>query len=198
MVWHSCLLMDDIAKSHSRWMAPDGHPAACRRSAHPVCGFPQPGIDQAPLGCAGGTAVITMFLTASYPWIKALHVATAFTFVSGMLASALILTASLGHHRVALPLIASLRQWDQRVTTPAMVATWGLGLGLGLTGHWFAAPWLIIKLLFVIALSAIHGVLSGQMRAAAGGADPKRLRWALVAVLGSTVAIAILAVAKPI
>jgi putative membrane protein len=50
------------------------------------------------------------------------------------------------------------------IINPAMVATWLLGLWLAWSGHWFAAPWLHLKLALVVAMSAVHGMLSRYVK----------------------------------
>jgi putative membrane protein len=45
------------------------------------------------------------------------------------------------------------------IINPSMVATWVFGLWIAWDGHWFAAPWLWLKLALVVGLSAIHGML---------------------------------------
>ena len=140
-----------------------------------------------------------MLPAALCPWIKALHLVATITFVSGALASALVLAASAGLNGApAQMLISRVRRWDGRVTTPAMAITWAIGFGLGLAGHWFSSPWLLFKLAFVAALSALRGVVSARLRVAEGGAHEDRPRWMPVLVIGSAAAIVILAVAKPI
>ena len=138
-----------------------------------------------------------MLLNELYPWIKALHVVAAITFVSGVLTTALLLSA-LPDEDVpsAAAFIRRARRWDKWVTTPAMVATWALGLTLGLAGQWFASGWLIAKLVVVVALSGFHGALSTRLRLAASGRPPGRLSWAPLVVLGSVAVIATLAVTK--
>lgn len=131
-----------------------------------------------------------------YSWIKALHVAAAIIFVGGVLGVALFLNAAGPDHAGAAK---TMRRWDQRVTTPAMLLVWALGLSLGLMGGWFRDGWLIAKLAFVIILSGVHGVQSARLRRMAGGVSSMRPT-GLVAplIIGSVIAIAILVIVKPI
>ncbi len=80
-----------------------------------------------------------------------------------------------------------------------MLVVWALGLTLALRGGWFASVWLPVKLVFVVALSGVHGVQSGTLRRLAGGsiAPFQPLRFAGPLVIAFTVAIAVLAVVKP-
>ena len=97
-----------------------------------------------------------------YPIIKALHLVSVFLFVGGLLAGAWQLANAsppAGTRWNAL-------QWHRRVTTAAMFGAWTFGLMLAEVGHWLPAPWLIIKLALVLALSTLHGVLSGRLRSA--------------------------------
>ena len=56
-----------------------------------------------------------------YPWLKALHVASAMIFVGGVLAvGAFLRTGRQGDAQAA----KSMRRWDQRVTMPAMLLVW--------------------------------------------------------------------------
>jgi len=74
-----------------------------------------------------------------YAWVKALHVAAAITFVAGVLSVALFLAAPPpGHAETA----RALHRWDRKVTTPAMLLVWALGLTLALMGGWFPDGWL--------------------------------------------------------
>src|SRR5258708_26021583 len=43
---------------------------------------------------------------------------------------------------------------------PAMMASWALGLWIVYDGGWISAHWLHLKLLLVVALSAVHGMLA--------------------------------------
>lgn len=135
-----------------------------------------------------------------YPWLKALHVAAALTFVGGVLAVSVLLaalpadpaTASL----FARPFAQGVRRWDQAVTTSAMLLVWTLGLILATSGHWFTDTWLQIKFAFVLVLSGLHGVQSGRLRRLAAGSAVRPLRTAPI-VLACVAVIALMAVAKP-
>ena len=130
-----------------------------------------------------------------YIWLKALHVGAAITFVAGVLAAALFLAAPPpGHTGTA----RTIRRWDRKVTTPAMLLVWALGLTLALMGGWSRDGWLLAKLVFVIALSGVHGMQSAKLRRLAGGVAAASLpRLIAPFVVGSAVAIAILVVVKP-
>lgn len=135
-----------------------------------------------------------------YTWLKAAHVAAALVFVGGVLAAAALNAAlaaadrgSEGARRIA----GAAYGWGLRVTTPAMLAVWGLGLGLATEAGWFAAGWLQVKLACVLALSAVHGMQSGALRRAAAGRLTGGRRSAGLVVVVLAVAIAVLAVAKP-
>lgn len=137
-----------------------------------------------------------MSLDAIYPWLKALHVAAALTFVGGVMAVSVFLRAAPPDDPFVAPIARGVRRWDQMVTTPAMLLVWGFGLTLAMAGHWFAAGWLQAKFVLVVILSGLHGVQSGRLRRAARGAHTQRSYVAMV-VVGCAVGIALVAVAKP-
>ena len=138
-----------------------------------------------------------------YLWLKALHIVAAVTWVGGMLAVAIALVAasgSPGEIAGRSALLASVRTWDQRVTTPAMLLVWIAGLALALTGDWFPQPWLLLKLSVVLLLSALHGVLSGTLRKLAASQAPDvapPLRYAAGAIQIAISLIVVLVVIKP-
>ena len=118
-----------------------------------------------------------------YPIIKALHLVSVLLFVGGLLAGALQLAnaspAAAGTPRNPL-------QWHRRVTTAAMFGAWIFGLMLAEVGNWFPAPWLIIKLALVLALSALHGILTGRLRnveSSPATSDDSAFPWASAVML---------------
>ena len=140
----------------------------------------------------------------AYLWLKALHVAAAETWIGGLLIAALAVAAV---STSVAPRSASerrwldvVRRWDRRVTSSAMLVVWGLGITMAIQGGWFASPWLIAKLVVVVALSALHGMLSGTLRRAtseAGRTSPATQFHAGPSVVAAVIVIAVLAVTKP-
>lgn len=139
-----------------------------------------------------------------YLWLKALHVTAVVAWVGGMLVSAVTIAAFTGGRPATTPdqatLLGSVRQWDRRVTSPAMLLVWGLGLTLAYQASWFREPWLMLKLALVLALSALHGVLSGTLRRLARTqAAPLSdlLGRAPLVIVAVVLVIAVLVVVKP-
>lgn len=98
-------------------------------------------------------------------WLKALHIIAVVMWISGMLiAGVTVSAASSEHARPPVRYIANVSKWDRRVTSPAMLIAWGLGLWLAYTGSWFGQGWLSAKIFFVLILSGLHGTMSGQLR----------------------------------
>ena len=140
----------------------------------------------------------------TYLWLKALHLAAVLAWTGGLLLLG-VAAASLGRSGgVLLPHEKRMGQaflrWDRRVTVPAMVAVWGLGIALASLGGWFGAGWLYAKLVLVFALSGLHGVLSACLRRQVEGTNVRERAWVriapglCVAALGG---IALLVVLKP-
>ncbi|HXQ07861.1 MAG TPA: CopD family protein [Bradyrhizobium sp.] len=139
-----------------------------------------------------------------YLWLKAFHVAAVIGWIGGMLVSSLFIAM---HFTSSRPLAAGesrmieiVRAWDRKVTTPAMLLAWALGMTMAVQAGWFSSRWLMIKLVLVFGLSALHGVQSGTLRRMARGANrspPAHLRYAASAILVAIAAIAVLAVVKP-
>jgi uncharacterized membrane protein len=142
-----------------------------------------------------------MNAAAVYPWLKALHVAAAITFVGGVLATSVILRTKPGDNasgREESGTVRSLRAWHREVTTPAMLIVWALGIVLALQGGWFASLWLQAKLALVVVLSAVHGVQSGALRRLAGGSALPMQEFSGWLTIVLVAGIAILAIVKPI
>lgn len=93
-----------------------------------------------------------------YSLAKAAHLIALFVWIAGMVAVAVSLRTPVRDQ------LASVRSYDQSVTSPAMIAAWGLGPFLAWQGGWVFQPWPWMKFAMVLALSGIHGVLSGRLR----------------------------------
>lgn len=137
-------------------------------------------------------------------WLKAFHIAAAITWVGGMLMLSLLLLALRGSLGAYLPaerqLIAAVRRWDRRVTTPAMIGVWVLGIGMAQYAGGFGAPWLSLKLVLVLMLSALHGVQSGTLRHLfehVPRQQPAYLRHAGLLTIAASIGVVLLAVTKP-
>ncbi|WP_187301294.1 CopD family protein [Aureimonas sp. AU20] len=129
--------------------------------------------------------------------MKALHVASVLIFVGGLVAQ----TVAIASLRIETgSTLEAVERWDRRVTTPALFATWLLGIVIAVQGAFFTSGWLMAKLAIVLALSSLHGIQAGRLRRAVYG-QPGAIRRMTdrmpLFVLMALIAIAILAVAKP-
>lgn len=106
------------------------------------------------------------YLTTLYPWLKAAHIAAVIAWMAGLfyLPRLFVYHAERG---AASPDAAAIflvmeRRLLKAIMRPAMVATWVLGLALVLTPgivDW-SAPWVWVKALSVVAMTAFHEWLS--------------------------------------
>ena len=102
-----------------------------------------------------------------YEWLKAFHIIAVIAWMAGML----YLPRLFVYHSAAD--VGSIqsetfkvmeRRLLRAIMTPAMIATWLLGLWLAYQAGWFKAPWLHAKLLLVFLLSGVHGMLSRYVK----------------------------------
>ena len=138
-----------------------------------------------------------------YSWIKAFHIASVMTWIGGMLIMALALQIaqrSVPERSSEARLLQAVRRWDQRVTSPALGLAWIFGIALVYFGQWHAAGWLVVKLVFVLILSALHGMQSAHLRRLADTpelATPAWLKHSGSLTIVAVLAIAIMVVLKP-
>ena len=139
-----------------------------------------------------------------YDLIVLLHVSADILFIVGVLAAAFVLAALSFQTPASLTkdhrLVAGLRGLHRQVTTPALLVAWACGVWLALQAGWFHSGWLHVKLVLVLALSALHGLASAALRRASGPAPAVPARaWAaaLPLALGAIVAVLWLALLKP-
>src|SRR5262245_20821270 len=115
-----------------------------------------------------------------YQWLLAFHIIAVIAWMAGML----YLPRLFVYHCDADPgsrQSETFKVMERRllrvIINPAMIATWGLGLWLAYSGNWFAAPWLHAKLVLVLAMSAVHGVLSRYVKDFAADRNRKSQRF---------------------
>jgi putative membrane protein len=132
-----------------------------------------------------------------YLWLKALHVTAVLIFIGGLFMQAIGVS---GGARGQADTVNLVSRWDQRVTMPAMLAVWLTGALVASSGLWFSHHWLWVKLVFVMALSGLHGVQAGRLRRLKRGdrLGPGASSFGVPATVACAVAvIAVLAVVKP-
>lgn len=137
---------------------------------------------------------------ALYPYLVAAHVTAVVFLIGSMLSLNQLLSAvSRRPQEQQIEFITSLLWLDRRITTPALLFTWIFGLLLGLSAGWFASGWLMVKLAFVVGLSALHGIQSGRLRRfIRNGQRATSIPGAGAGIVIAMVVIAILAIVKPI
>ena len=132
---------------------------------------------------------------AMYEVVKTLHLISVFVFGLGMVVTpVLLLVASLGTGTVQST--ARISKWFRLVAGSALFGLWGFGLTLALMGGWFGAGWLTVKLALVLALSGVHGALSGQLRRATAASHKQLLSLVATLLVVFTIVIT-LAIMKP-
>jgi putative membrane protein len=136
-----------------------------------------------------------------YLLLKAVHIIALLAWIGGMLLQVFMSRAlAAGQRPGGGAVIDEAVRWDRWMTTPAMLLAWACGLALANGGQWLGAPWLSVKLVLVVVLSALHGMQSGSLRRMA--ADPARRpsarsRYGGAVILGTVAAIVLLVVLKP-
>ncbi len=103
-----------------------------------------------------------------YEWIKAFHIIAVIAWMAGMLYLPRLFvyhcSAETGSVQSETFKVME-RRLLHAIINPAMIATWVLGLWLAWLGPdsrygWFASGWLWVKIILVLALSAVHGLLA--------------------------------------
>jgi putative membrane protein len=119
-------------------------------------------------------------VTDPYLWLKAFHVVAVIAWMAGML----YLPRLFVYHTAAEPgsvqsetFKVMERRLLKAIMTPAMVVTWALGLWLAWQGGWFKAGWLHGKLALVLGMSAVHGMLAGQVKRFARDENARSARY---------------------
>jgi uncharacterized membrane protein len=121
----------------------------------------------------------------TYVLTVTLHLVAMILWLGPMVAIPAVL-ARYAPHAPKAEVADRLRATFRGLATPGLVLTWVLGIANAVQGGWFDDGWLHVKLVFVLALSALHGVALGQMRRLVpGGEIPALLRnlpWIVLAL----------------
>lgn len=138
-----------------------------------------------------------------YLWIKALHIIAVIAWMAAML----YLPRLFVYHAMAPKGSAQSetfkvmeRRLLKAIANPAMTVAWIAGLFLAYSGGWYMDGWFHAKLALVLAMSAMHGVLTGWVRDFAADANTRSAKFYRIANEVPTVlliGIVILVVVKP-
>lgn len=125
--------------------------------------------------------------------VRGLHILAVIAWMAGMLFLPRLYAYDADQAGKAEPLRSEmqglLRLWQRRllkiIVNPAMSATWVFGVwmiaihiyGFGEGWGFLARPWMIAKLLGVVALSAWHGFLAGEFRRIQAGTSVRGARF---------------------
>ncbi len=138
-----------------------------------------------------------------YPWAKAVHVIAVISWMAGMLYLPRLFVYHVDAEKGSVR-SETFKVMERRllrgIINPAMVLTWAFGLWLAWNGFAFQGGWLHAKIALVIAISAVHGYLSGAVRKFASDRNEKSARhWRVVNEVPTLlmIAIVILVIVKP-
>ncbi len=139
-----------------------------------------------------------------HPWLNAMHIIAAIIWIGGILVMAVVVgwCKHLVKQQASLPtaMLEFVRQWSRKVTSPAMVLLWLMGIAMVVLHGKMPHLWLVLKILVVVGLSGIHGVLTGTLRRLSTGAStriPGMVSQATALVVGAVALIILLAILRP-
>ncbi|MBP0617134.1 protoporphyrinogen oxidase HemJ [Jiella mangrovi] len=153
-------------------------------------------------------AALLMFLVlpdAAYLWVKSVHVFAVIAWMAGMLYLPRLFVyhadAEIGSVQSQTFKVME-RRLLKGIMNPSMIATWVAGIWLAVSGGWLASGdvWIQLKILLVLAMSAIHGMLSAATRRFAEDRNERSARsWRMLNEVPAVllIGIIILVVVKP-
>ncbi|WHZ38812.1 CopD family protein [Rahnella bonaserana] len=129
-----------------------------------------------------------------HEWLNALHLIAGVLWTGGLLALALVSvvfrSAGTGAKEGLRTLAVAVQKWNRCITSPAMILLWVAGIWMIVSHGQFPHAWLLIKMVVVLVLSALHGLLSGNLRRLASGQPAKD--FALVRNAGTVIVIGVI------
>lgn len=141
-----------------------------------------------------------------YEWLKAFHIITVISWMAGLLYLPRLFVYHCECERGSVQ-SETFKMMEQRllkvIMTPAMIASWGFGLAIVLTGGasvYAGSAWFLLKLAGVVALTGMHFYLAQLVRGFAEDANSHSSRFFRIVNEVPTVlmiAIVILVVVKP-
>ncbi len=110
-------------------------------------------------------------LASAYPWLKAVHVMAVISWMAGLLYLPRLYVYHCGAEPGS-PASETFKVMERRllrgIMTPAMIASWVLGLALLVAEPgWFSQGWLHVKLLAVLVMTGRsygHGQMANGLR----------------------------------
>lgn len=134
-----------------------------------------------------------------HAWLNALHIIAGMLWVFGLLLMAFAYTVAARNLQGHGALLEGVRRWSRQVTTPSMIVLWVAGVVMLVMYGQFPYAWLVLKIVVVVALSALHGLLTGALRRLNSG-ERSRFTWlsqtpALLIV--AVIVIIVLAIVRP-
>ena len=108
------------------------------------------------------------WLAAAYPWIKAAHIVSVIAWMAGLLYLPRLFVYHCGAARGSAE-SETFKTMERRllraIATPAMLAAWTFGLLLAAAlGAGAASGWFLVKLVLVVAMTALHGAMAHWRR----------------------------------
>jgi putative membrane protein len=102
-----------------------------------------------------------------YEWLKAFHIIAVIAWMAGMLYLPRLYVYHCGAERGSKQ-SETFKLMERRllraIINPAMLLTWAFGLWMAWEAALFTTLWFQMKLVLVIAMSALHGLLSRWRR----------------------------------
>jgi putative membrane protein len=103
----------------------------------------------------------------AYPWVKAFHVVAVIAWMAGIFYLPRLFVYHAGSS-VGSEKSETFKVMEQRllaaIMTPAMIATWVLGLTLAAIGGFWSDHWLMAKLVLVVAMTLFQAWLAARAR----------------------------------
>jgi putative membrane protein len=102
---------------------------------------------------------LTALATEAYPWLKAFHVVAVIAWMAGIFYLPRLFVYHAGSS-IGSEKSETFKVMEQRlltaIMTPAMIATWLLGLSLAAIGDLWSERWLMAKIGVVVLMTLFH------------------------------------------